>query len=101
MKKLLNVRIFLLILIGAFTKAHSQTKHGNQWVIGFMQNVLDFNSAPTQLDTTLTYSDPYMSVGKSNICDSSGQLLMLCNGMRVFNASGNLIESGDTLVPLA
>ncbi len=101
MKKLLNVGIFLLILIGAFTKAQSQTKHGNQWVIGFMQNVLDFNSAPTQLDTTLTYSDPYMSVGKSNICDSSGQLLLLCNGMRVFNASGNLIESGDTLVPLA
>ncbi len=101
MKKLLNVRIFLLILIGAFTKAHSQTKHGNQWVIGFTQNVLDFNSAPTKLDTSLNYSDSFMAVGRSNICDSSGQLLMLCNGMRLFNASGNLIEAGDTLVPLA
>lgn len=101
MKKLLNVRIFLLILIGAFTKTQAQTKHGNQWVIGHLQNVLDFNTSVTQLDTSLNYGILLMAQGKSNICDSNGQLLILCNGMRLFNASGNLIESGDTLVPEA
>jgi hypothetical protein len=101
MKKLLRNNSLILLFIGTCHFCWSQTKHGNQWLIGSMQNVLDFNSAPTQLDTSLNYSVPFMAQGKSNICDSSGQLLMFCNGMRLFNASGNLIESGDTLVPLA
>jgi hypothetical protein len=87
--------------LGIFTQIHSQTKHGNQWVIGHLQNVLDFNTTVTQLDTSLNYSIPLMAQGKSNICDSNGQLLILCNGMRLFNAAGNLIEQGDTLVPEA
>jgi hypothetical protein len=45
---------------------------------------------------------PYIySVGHSNICDSaSGKLLFTCNGMIIYDTTGNIMQNGDSLQPL-
>jgi hypothetical protein len=41
-----------------------------------------------------------VSNGTSNICDSStGEILLISDGMRVFDKFNNLIDNGDYLVP--
>ena len=99
MKKLLSSSKFLLLLICLFTKVHSQTKQGNQWFFGTFQGLCDFNTSVTFLDTTFSITTTGFLFGKSNVCDSNGQLSFLSNGMRLFNKSGLLLENGDTLVP--
>ncbi|MBK6331592.1 MAG: hypothetical protein IPF62_14270 [Bacteroidetes bacterium] len=36
----------------------------------------------------------------SNICDSAtGKLLFMCNGARIWDTLGNIMENGDSLMP--
>ena len=84
-----------------FEAIRSQTNLGNSWVIGLYSYCIKFDSNNIVHDTTFNnYSTSYYS-GHSNICDSSGNLYLISDGMNIYNTSGVLIEDGDTLVPKA
>ncbi|MBK8686714.1 MAG: hypothetical protein IPN26_17965 [Bacteroidetes bacterium] len=73
-EKLLSSSTFLLLLLGIFTQVHSQTKQGNQCFFGTYQGLCDFNTSVTFLDTSFSITTTGFLFGKSNVCDSNGQL---------------------------
>lgn len=42
----------------------------------------------------------YCSIGHSNICDSSGQLILCSDGYNVYDKNLNFLDGGDTLCPV-
>jgi hypothetical protein len=95
MKKYL-IKIFILLqsLI-----SYTQSDFGKEWPIGLYGYFIKFDSGNIIHDTSL-YPIDY-GKGRSAICDSIGNLLLISNGMNVYNRNGALIEDGDTLVPKA
>jgi len=103
----LNKNSLWLFLLFLSTFCNAQNKSGYTWIVG---NNASFGKFDGSLNRPITGSLYYPSSpnyayaftgGHSNICDSTtGKLLLLCNGMQLFDTLGNIIENGDTLVPL-
>lgn len=100
MKKL----IIFFILFSATSQVISQNKMGNTWVVGIHKMpVAVFNGLqpPAKYILKNNNSPAYpfvVSNAHSNICDSAtGELLFLCNGMRIYDTSGNIMQNGDSL----
>jgi hypothetical protein len=103
MKK--SALIIIICLISVLTNA--QNKSAYTWIFGNNGQVASF-SGDTSRPTTrqLFWSGnspnyPYIfSGGTSIICDSiTGRLLLLCDGMVLYDTLGNIIDNGDHLVP--
>ncbi|MEZ5046242.1 MAG: hypothetical protein R2831_04550 [Chitinophagaceae bacterium] len=100
-------RTFLIILVFCSTYLlQAQSKEGNTWVLGTYGIHLDFNNLPPTQDSTLLYYHSNYTgqlkgsaISISNICDSQGQVRLICDGTSLFNGQGQLIANGDTLVP--
>ena len=93
--------IFFLIIILFFidrVAVFAQSKHGNEWITGrgskvkFVNNIIS-----TKYDAVTPWH--YFTMGNSNICDTSGRLLLCSDGYNVYDSIGNYIDGGDTLVP--
>jgi hypothetical protein len=100
MKKL----IVLFILLSLTSQVFSQNKMGNTWVVGIHKMpVAVFNGIQPPAAYILKNNNapayPFIvSNAHSNICDSAtGQLLFLCNGMRIYDTSGSIMQNGDSL----
>lgn len=101
-----NVIWIVFLLIFAF-QVQSQDKRGYTWIIGSGAMYAKFYGDTTkpntgQLFTSVTAPNyPYIfSNSHSNICDSStGDLLFMCNGMRIYDTLGNIMDNGDSLQP--
>ena len=94
-----------LLFFSLFCKA--QNKSGYTWIVGNNASYGKFDGSANRPQTGSVYnpSSPNYAYaftgGHSNISDSAtGKLLLLCNGMQLFDTLGNIIENGDTLVPL-
>lgn len=102
MKKL----IILSLLLSLTNYVFSQNKMGNTWLLGgvraidakfFGVNKPIINIRYDNLNAGYPY---YFTAGHSNICDSAtGKLLFACNGMVLYDTSGNILNNGDSLVP--
>lgn len=96
MKKYLIAAILMLSNL-----LHGQDKRGNVWVIGGGGKIITFS------DTAKPIVNQLFAVGghdvltsTSNICDSAtGKLLFMCNGARIWDTLGNIMENGDSLMP--
>jgi hypothetical protein len=102
MMKTLGIIFSLLVSLAS----EAQNKMGYTWIVGNNASYGKFDgtsNAPAtgSLYTIAAPNYPYIFAGgHSNICDSAtGKILFLCNGMRVFDTLGNIIENGDSLVP--
>ncbi|MBL7766665.1 MAG: T9SS type A sorting domain-containing protein [Chitinophagaceae bacterium] len=86
---------------------NSQNKRGHSWLFGINGQIAKFVGDSTRPTTNQLFWNgsspnyPYIfGNGHSNICDSAiGNIIMLCNGMQLFDSLGNIIEGGDSLVP--
>src|SRR5690606_10938037 len=88
--------IALLLSRGAFAQTGD---HGKVWVQGqgiTFSTTFNPTSNSQILDSTKSL---YFSFGNSNICDSAGNLILVCDGYNLYDKDLTLIEDGDTLVP--
>jgi hypothetical protein len=102
----MSIRLGILLIVlllnshGAFSQLRDYDK---VWVQGngvVYSTTFNGPSTPTNgfLDTV---NHHYYSLGHSNICDSTGNLLLLCDGYNIYDRNGQFIEDGDTIVPKA
>ncbi|MBL7766002.1 MAG: T9SS type A sorting domain-containing protein [Chitinophagaceae bacterium] len=77
-----------------------QTKFNQTWISGGGYNY-GTEFVNNQIFHTLISSTKflYFSGGHSNICDSSGKVILCSDGYNVYDSNLNYIDNGDTLVP--
>ena len=92
MKKIL---LCLILIFQYQATIKAQNNFGKSWVIGTGGYTIKFDN-PISHDTS--HKNIFMDKGSSNICDSSGDILLMSNGMKVWNKFGILLDGGDTLV---
>jgi len=102
MKKL----IALVIILFLFLHTHAQNKSAYTWIIGGEGMFAKFSGDTTRPITGQRFNMgsplyPYIFLNsQSQICDSAtGVLLFMCNGMRIYDTSGLIMENGDSLQP--
>lgn len=91
-----NIIIAILLFLPITT--HCQNNFGNEWIIGARGYKIKFDS-PIAHDTTWYLNGTFFDIANSNICDSNGNIILLSNGMNIYDRNGNYIDQGDTLVP--
>lgn len=92
-----------MIFILSVGEAHAQNKSGNVLIFGSGAQIATYtDTSKPVLRQLFSNSWNYdFLTATSNICDSStGNLLILCNGARLWDTLGNIIENGDTLMPI-
>jgi hypothetical protein len=104
MSTIKSILLFILLFFANFISA--QNKSGYTWIVGNNASYGAFDGSANRPQTGSVYQTtspnfPYaFTAGSSNICDSAtGKLLLLCNGMQVFDTAGHFIDNGDSLVP--
>jgi hypothetical protein len=90
MKKSYLFILFLLCPIIIFSQSNKQ---GNTWYSAY--SWINFNSLPANSFSTSNYHSIF---GSSSICDSNGNLLLVSDGIHVFNKNGTLVQNGDLIV---
>ena len=88
-----NTLLTTLILLGSIS-VFSQTNFGKEWVIGRSGYKIKFDN-PLTHDTSGIFI--FFGLGSSNVCDSSGNIILQSNGMNVYDRNINYIDGGDTL----
>jgi hypothetical protein len=98
--------ILLILLCGISLVLYSQNKSGYTWIVGNNASYAKFDGSTNLPQIGSVYymtmpNYPYIfGGGHSNICDSStGKIILICNGMVVYDTLGNIIDHGDSLVP--
>lgn len=87
----------LLLLVN--NVAYSQSNFGREWLIGGRGYYLNFQANPPLHDSIYltNKTNTIFDTGKSNICDSNGQVILISDGMNIYNRQGEFIENGDSL----
>jgi hypothetical protein len=95
-----------MLLTIATGLCNAQNKSGYTWIVGANGSYGQFDGSSNKPQVGQLYNSnspafPYIySVGHSNICDSSsGKLLFTCNGMIIYDTTGNIMQNGDSLQP--
>jgi hypothetical protein len=89
--------LFIIILI-SYYYSNAQSKLGNTWITGLGGQLIKFSNSNVYSNNS-TYFPSYFTSGNSNICDTSGKLILASDGYNVYDSLGSIIEGGDTLVP--
>jgi hypothetical protein len=105
----MNRIIFIAILatqffVGYMALAQSpDTKRGRVWMQGAsvtFTTTFDSGRAPNnQLIYQQQSKPPYLFDGNSNICDTSGNLLLVSDGYRIYDSDLKVIDGGQLVVP--
>jgi hypothetical protein len=96
MKKIL----ISFIITFCFISSNSQSYYGQSWLMGYMGIYTKYTNNNYTFDSTLvSYNTltPFVH-GKSNICDSNGNVRLISDGFNIYDRNGFVIENGDTLV---
>ncbi len=92
-------RIIFLYFLFFTNLIYSQKELGNTWISGsgptykvkFSNGQIFINYFDTNFN--------YRFLASSSICDSDGNLKIICNGFQVYDTLGIHLENGDSLVP--
>ena len=98
-------RLLFIVLIAHCTLfiancAKAQGKYNNNWVTGGTFNfVINFDSAVARTKYFDTVNH-YLGFSGSHSCinDSAGNLVLMCNGAKIYNKFGKVIENGDRII---
>ena len=74
---------------------NAQNKLGSTWIVGDFGYQINFNTTPPTHDTIM-YNTIFFR-GHSCISDSNGQLLLMSDGLNVYDKTGTYIDGGDSL----
>jgi len=97
-------RLIFIILIVHCTLliancAKAQGKYSNNWITGDpFAYIVNFDSVKARTIVYDTINVIEFSNSNSSISDSLGNFIMACNMGKVYNASGQIMENGDTLI---
>jgi hypothetical protein len=96
-----TILIFIILVISF--QLHAQDKRGNTWVCGNWAMTATFTDTSKPVLGQL-FNGPgnggAFLTSTSNICDSAtGKLLFMCNGARIWDTLGNIMENGDSVIP--
>jgi hypothetical protein len=81
------------------SNSYSQTKRGNAWVSGYGDVKVEFTASGIITKSASSLST-YFIEGNSSISDTDGSLIIYSDGFNIFNSANQVIEEGDTLVPI-
>ena len=85
--------LFFLSIVCPIIIFSQSNKQGNTWYSAY--SGINFNSLPANSFSTSNYHSIF---GSSSICDSNGNLLLVSDGIHVFNKNGTLVQNGDLIV---
>jgi Secretion system C-terminal sorting domain len=98
--------LFILLFLPQYIVCTAQVnKSGNTVIFGVECSVGVFSADTNRPATARVFpiiqgTDRLFTSGHSCISDSaSGKLKVICNGYRLFDSIGNIMENGDSLVP--
>jgi hypothetical protein len=94
------ISLTILLQIFCVLPSLAQVNLGRAWVngAGGIIRATRFNTDNSIKQYVLKLSDSIVFLsGSSNICDTNGNLLLLCNGHKILDSSMNLIENGDSI----
>lgn len=86
----------------------TQIKHDYQWIIGYDTTVskqygegilLNFNTNPVNVSLLKTINNFSMEGSNTSMSDENGKLLFYSNGCSILDASGMIMENGDSINP--
>ncbi len=96
---MIRINLIIICSLCLFINMQAQTNFGKSWLIGQYGYSIKFDLPNYIHDTVIFPADAYFTRGKSNICDSNGNLILLCNGMNIFDTNGSYLDGGDTIIP--
>jgi len=90
----------LCLFICCFRSNAQGNKFDNVWIQGesVIYSTL-FNGVNTPLNQKLINGPIYFEFGNSNICDSLGKVVFICDGYNIYDTTFQYMDGGDTLVP--
>jgi len=94
---MMNRMALILLLLVQCIQSIGQAKHGYTWLVGSFWQNLNFQKNPLAVDTLPNQVYTYFHQGHSNICDTSGNLILACDGYNIYDSLGHFIEDGDSL----
>ena len=91
--------ILLVIAIMGTATSPAQSNFGNEWVTGFGYK-FDFSTSPPTHDTFfLNNGTLAFGAGASCLSDSSGHIVLQCDGADLVDRNGVPVDNGDSLIP--
>lgn len=93
-------KIILCILTTfCFFNTDCQSYYGQSWRIGLAGIYTKFIGSNNQFDTTIVSynTNTTFDAASSNICDSNGNVLLIADGLNIYDRNGFSIEGGDSL----
>ncbi|MBK7691066.1 MAG: T9SS type A sorting domain-containing protein [Bacteroidetes bacterium] len=93
-----RLKIIILFSLYLHNTMQAQTKFGNEMCIGLHGYNLKYENPNYQHDTLQIPFRTFLR-SRSNICDSTGSMILLSDGGNIYDRDGGLIENGDTLTP--
>ncbi len=103
MKLTMRILCIILALLLTGSNAFSQSNdYGKVWVFG--SGGVSFKTTFAASGVVVSFFDssatgPRFNKGNSNICDSTGNLILVSDGYSVYNADNDSIDGGYKLVP--
>jgi hypothetical protein len=85
----------IIILISIVNIANAQTHFSDEVGIGLYGYMYKYDNGNYYHDTLFDYIA--FDWGSTNICDSSGNIIIRSNGYNLYDRNINLIENGDTM----
>lgn len=99
MKKVITLIIVVAMCLQANNLKAQATHFNEQWIMGdFGLFQLNFKPNLTPDSFKNNNLDNFYFRGHSNICDSNGRLLLMCNGFTLYDSNGNVVQGGAQLV---
>ena len=90
--------ISIMLLIGAFNYLEAQTNFNTSWICGTYGLKITFNGLNVDTFPYIMTGRFFGGGGNSNICDSNGRLILVSDGMNIYDSTLNFIENGDSLL---
>lgn len=84
-----------IILLSIINTANAQTHFSDEVGIGLYGYMYKYDNGNYYHDTLFDYIG--FDLGSTNICDSTGNIIIRSNGYNIYDRNINLIENGDTL----
>jgi len=92
--------ICLLISFFLFNYSFSQSLYGYKWVLGSIGDATIYNFGNNNQKYTILNLLPevkFFYQSHSNICDTNGNLILLCDGHNIYDSTLNYIDNGKKI----
>src|SRR5690606_13850110 len=100
-----KVLLMISLIVPNLCLAQSASNMNKVWIQGdfiLFSTIFNLNGVENEIyDTTALLSQRFIDLrgGHSNICDSFGNVLLISDGLNLYDKNLDYVEDGDTLTP--